>query len=385
MLKLLPFLFLAPLAKADVYSSTAWAQATQGNMLVEFHLDDQTGVFSVHADYSGLNGHLVEVRLEDGAGNLWLSVPHNGGQEGSVSGNVVLTPTQIREALTPQGRIVFYTTATPSDEIVADINLTPRYWDQFQINGDQIVDGTGESSFTALGHLEIENGQAEVRGYTTNIESRVTSMELRGPAWFGETGPLIAEFSTIDQIGYSVTFSHLLSAPSPQLLNDMRDGLVYVLVKTDVTPTGAARGQASDGRLGQEFCPANLAAEGPILPWLSLEGSPRLADNDLTFVGSVPRNKPVLPLVGLGTLVSKPAGSRGFLCLGGGPIARMTSEFGFSDSSGVFTASPDLSRLSLPGIPPLQPGDSLTFQLWYRDSGPVQSSNFTNAVWVRFR
>lgn len=80
------------------------------------------------------------------------------------------------------------------------------------------------------------------------------------------------------------------------------------------------------------------------------------------------------------------ANSQGALCLGG-TISRFTGplEIGASGPQGAFEVDLDLTSFPTPtGSVAVAAGDTWTFQVWYRDVHPVPTSNFTEAVAVRF-
>ena len=76
-------------------------------------------------------------------------------------------------------------------------------------------------------------------------------------------------------------------------------------------------------------------------------------------------------------------GSQGNLCLGA-PFARLPMFARWSDPGG--TASFDLDFAAFPpvvgGWP--SPGDTLRFQIWYRDDNPLPTSNLTDGVAITF-
>jgi len=84
--------------------------------------------------------------------------------------------------------------------------------------------------------------------------------------------------------------------------------------------------------------------------------------------------------------VANPAGSQGNLCLQGS-IARFVSLAGQASATGIFEAQLDMAAIPTPQAGPiaLQPGDTYTFQAWYRDANPGPVSNFTAARTVEFR
>lgn len=80
-------------------------------------------------------------------------------------------------------------------------------------------------------------------------------------------------------------------------------------------------------------------------------------------------------------------GSSGLLCLGG-TLGRLNGpgQIQSSGSEGRFRLDLDLASLPLgPAGTPALPGETWFFQVWYRDNTPSPTSNFTNAVEVRFR
>ena len=76
-------------------------------------------------------------------------------------------------------------------------------------------------------------------------------------------------------------------------------------------------------------------------------------------------------------------GSQGTLCLGGN-VGRFNMQIVNSGPSGAFEI--DVDTTNIPGLPPsnVQAGDTWTFQGWYRDANPSNTSNFTDAVRVTF-
>jgi len=81
--------------------------------------------------------------------------------------------------------------------------------------------------------------------------------------------------------------------------------------------------------------------------------------------------------------VSNPGGSQGNLCLAGN-IGRYASHVLNSGPGGSFSLAIDLT--SLPTIPPstVGSGETWSFQAWFRDVNPTQTSNFTDGVAVFF-
>jgi len=137
--------------------------------------------------------------------------------------------------------------------------------------------------------------------------------------------------------------------------------------------------------LGAVACEA--VSNSTVVPGLlQAEGSAEVATNDFRIRAAY------LPPGALGYLlasqtpglVHQPGGSQGDLCLGG-EIARWRHDVRKADQGGATLQAIDL--MSIPTTPPqaVLPGDTWYFQEWYRDSNPNPTSNFTQAIEVRFR
>ena len=82
--------------------------------------------------------------------------------------------------------------------------------------------------------------------------------------------------------------------------------------------------------------------------------------------------------------VANPAGSQGNLCLGGS-VGRFNTLAKNSGPDG--TIEIEVDTLNLPSVPmsvAILPGDTWSFQLWYRDANPGVTSNFTDRLTVTF-
>jgi len=216
------------------------------------------------------------------------------------------------------------------------------------------------------------------------MTSPVTSAEVRGPAAFGDDGALIATGTINSSTPTSAAFTVDWTAADAQALDEIEDGLAYVLVRTADHPQGEVRGQIAPTTIGDRYCPprpnsvnfnaANIWATGSIVA----------ADNDVTLSAVwMPPQKPVLPLVGFasGHVFNLP-GSSGILCLGGGPIGRLPNHFGIVGADGTFTTPIDLTALPFGAA---MAGQELNLQLWYRDhDGTGPTTNFSSALSLRF-
>ncbi|MEM9382430.1 MAG: YncE family protein [Planctomycetota bacterium] len=79
-----------------------------------------------------------------------------------------------------------------------------------------------------------------------------------------------------------------------------------------------------------------------------------------------------------------PGGSQGNLCLGG-TIGRHIDQVMSSGQDGRISIEVDSRALpSVPTFVPVVPGETWSFQLWYRDANPGVTSNFTDRVTMTF-
>jgi len=140
--------------------------------------------------------------------------------------------------------------------------------------------------------------------------------------------------------------------------------------------------------LGATYCGPPIANSTGCGSRLFVSGSGLAAANDLQISARY------MPLDTFGYfLTSRDPGdlfpvslSQGRLCLSGS-IGRFRgpSEVQNSGTAGVFALAVDLTALPTPtGPTAVQPGESWYFQAWHRDSNPATTSNFTDAVRVRF-
>ena len=81
--------------------------------------------------------------------------------------------------------------------------------------------------------------------------------------------------------------------------------------------------------------------------------------------------------------VPNPGGSQGNLCLGG-TLGRFHGQIQKSGPAGVFQIKVDLT--AIPTTPPhvVMSGETWSFQAWYKDENPSQTSNFTDGVSITF-
>lgn len=131
------------------------------------------------------------------------------------------------------------------------------------------------------------------------------------------------------------------------------------------------------------YCQANPnSTGGPGL--ISAMGSTRLQDNNLELIASGLPSGEFAFFVASRTqgFVNSPGGSQGALCISG-DIARFATQIG-QVTAGQFSIQVDLNAIPLNPQTSLQPGESLNFQCWHRDSNPGTTSNLTNGLSVVF-
>ncbi|MDG1049409.1 MAG: hypothetical protein P8M11_01800 [Planctomycetota bacterium] len=141
--------------------------------------------------------------------------------------------------------------------------------------------------------------------------------------------------------------------------------------------------------LGERFCnPAAVNSTGAAAS-LSALGSTAVASQDFTLIASqLPSSSFGFALVSQSRgFIPNPGGSQGDLCLGGS-IGRFVGpgQIQQADSSGAWSLTVDLAQVPTPtGLVAVQPGDTWSFQAWYRDAvAGVTTSNFTSAIEVDF-
>jgi hypothetical protein len=139
--------------------------------------------------------------------------------------------------------------------------------------------------------------------------------------------------------------------------------------------------------LGEVYCAPAIANSTGAPALMQVTGSDVLAADDLTLEARrLPANTFGFFLTSSARAsVAQPGGSQGVLCLGGA-IGRYQNQVQSSGASGAIALA--VSPLALPqptGAVSAQVGETWNFQAWYRDSNPVNTSNFTDAIGVEFR
>lgn len=120
-------------------------------------------------------------------------------------------------------------------------------------------------------------------------------------------------------------------------------------------------------------------------------GAPLARHNSVTLSATdLPMNQVGLFLVSPGQgMVANPGGSQGSLCLGNGaPIGRYNRSADEIFNTGLTgRAHLILNLLDTPmptGSERILAGQTMNFQVWYRDQNPISTSNFTNAITLAF-
>ncbi|MFT7678716.1 MAG: hypothetical protein ACI8QC_002713 [Planctomycetota bacterium] len=134
---------------------------------------------------------------------------------------------------------------------------------------------------------------------------------------------------------------------------------------------------------GTNYC-SSAANSGGTPAVLVATGSTVVADNGLRLVASS------VPAGSLGYFLFSSfqgnlpgfGGSQGVLCLGA-PLVRFVDDVLQADEAGLMTFEPDLAQL--PQAVVIQPGESWSFQLWYRDQNPSSTSNTSNGLEISFQ
>ncbi len=162
---------------------------------------------------------------------------------------------------------------------------------------------------------------------------------------------------------------------------------VELLFVDGVGNTTLVDGLLIAGGLGTSFCEPAAANSTGSPGQLLASGSDQVADNDFTLTAtSLPQNQFGYFVASQGqTAPVTPPGSQGNLCLGGGsPILRFTAQVGNSGAAGTFSATLDLANFPPPYGGAVLPGQTWSFEGWYRDHNPTATSNFTQGVAVLF-
>ncbi|MEZ6015968.1 MAG: CHRD domain-containing protein [Planctomycetota bacterium] len=382
----------APSAAGQVLSSQSWVQGAAGSNfgLAFTDLDVEAGALSAWCDYQGLLGDLVAVEVRTPHGAVLGTVGFDGLRAGFASGVVQLAGAPLDAAVAEGYELHLCTTAFPLGEMAGLFHFPDPVIELRILDSAQVVGSIGATAASAMLHLtRYASGRVILSGQTSGLDLPCTGLELRGPAWFGENGPLVLDLAPFDTSNLPSTFFVDLPAGtlSADELRDLDEGFQYLLLRTAAFPDGALRAQTElEWFAGDHFCRGRPNSTSQIGAELFVDGSPRISDRALTLRGeSFPDGSLVLALAGRGRgHVFHPGASQGILCLGGASIARLGVATAAGDPFAGFLMPIDLTQL--PVEAGLAAGESLHFQCWYRDvQGGVPVSNFSSAVRIRPR
>ncbi len=139
-------------------------------------------------------------------------------------------------------------------------------------------------------------------------------------------------------------------------------------------------------QLGTNYCPAVVNSTG-VPSLISAAGSASVGLNDVTLeCRELPISSSGYFLTSFARgFVANPAGSAGNLCLSQ-PIGRYVNAVLMAGAQGSVALPIELTAVPMPlGAVAVQPGDTLAFQFWHRDSGAQgPTSNFSGGLEIEF-
>ncbi|MEL6904587.1 MAG: hypothetical protein AAFP22_04235, partial [Planctomycetota bacterium] len=242
---------LSTSASAQILSDSAWIQGAAGPNFGVGHvdLDATTGELSAWCDYQGLIGELLAVELLDANGALLGEIDFSGPHQGFTGGSIALGPAAVDDAAANGVEMRFVTSAFPAGEMGSAFGFPSFISRSFAFDAGQVVDGPGPGGhFGTLHMTRSSDGRVFFSGGSPTPALPFTAIELRGPAYFGEVGPLILDLEPFDSSHLGDQF--VIDLPPGTLdaatLQDLDDGFLYVLTRTAELPGGALRGQTAN-------------------------------------------------------------------------------------------------------------------------------------------
>jgi hypothetical protein len=142
----------------------------------------------------------------------------------------------------------------------------------------------------------------------------------------------------------------------------------------------------STALLGAEYCgpavPNSSGNSAVIEAW----GSTFVVNNDVQLAaqGMAQNQFGYFIVSNTQGFVAGPGISQGNLCLGGS-IGRYSNTVQNTGAAGKFTLTIDLNNIPTPPPVAVMPGETWSFQAWFRDNNPGQTSNFTAGRSVVFQ
>ncbi|MCP3916743.1 MAG: hypothetical protein GY711_14400 [bacterium] len=144
--------------------------------------------------------------------------------------------------------------------------------------------------------------------------------------------------------------------------------------------TGGAFTYRMDCAIGTSYCGPAVPNSSGASASMAAEGSARIVDRDVVLVASgLPVSELGYFLVARRQGLAQPAGSAGFLCLGG-EVGRFRAIAEIIEGPEA-SLRIDVGALPLAGAPGAAVGETWNFQCWFRDGS---TSSFTDAVAIRF-
>jgi plastocyanin len=213
-----------------------------------FRLDGNVLTFNVY--YEGLSGSATAAHIHgpasaDGATGVLIDLaPYNGdgfGTEGTLSGQVILTPEQKAMVLGGQTYVNVHTQQHPPGEIRGQI--APMLH-QIRLTGAKERPDPVETPGIGFGTLMLVGNQLTIHLDYQDLTEPATAAHIHGPAdTEGAAGVLVGldnhapgGFGTAGTLAGTVTLT-------PDQLAWLIDGLTYINIHTSTHPPGEIRGQ----------------------------------------------------------------------------------------------------------------------------------------------
>lgn len=210
------------------------------------------------------------------------------------------------------------------------------------------------------------------RFFQANYTSGLRVFDISDPVNAVEIGSFDT-YPPDDAVSYNGCWSVYPYMPSGVMIASDRQHGLYVL-------------WTGDELVGQNYCSPNAVNSTGLPGRLWATGSLSAAANalDLTAIMLPPNQFGVFLTSQSQGFTLNPGGSFGNLCLGS-PIGRFASQIQNTGASGAFSIAVDLAAMPMNPIVGVAPGESWSFQAWYRDNDPTPTSNFTDAATVTFQ
>jgi choice-of-anchor B domain-containing protein len=232
-----------------------------------------------------------------------------------------------------------------------------------------VMAGTFTNGMNSVTHNGYVLGD---RFFQANYTSGVRVFDISDPVNAVEVGSFDT-YPPDDAVSYNGCWSVYPYMPSGVMVASDRQHGLYVL-------------WAGDDLVGQPYCSPNAVNSTGLPGRLWATGSDSAAANSLELSALLlpPNQFGVFLTSQTQDFTLNPGGSFGTLCLGA-PIGRFSSQIQNSGAAGAFSITVDLTAMPLTPTVGVAPGESWSFQAWYRDNNPTPTSNFTDASTVTFQ